>query len=304
MTIEDGILDPAHDDDTNVEHAGAAGLAKPDENPDDAKADELKVSEDGNVAEHKGVKYVRQEALHNERKERQRLAQTLAELDPVMPEFEAFLQQRNNRQQATVERTRESVGRQSDYSVDELEGFAVTRGYYKDDNTTPDLNRAARELDILSGISRRQAASAVRPVAEQSIRERANLARERARGSKFVDGQPVAEDKYMEAAISTLGDEHMADPNVANLVQVIAAGLQHLDQRKNGTAGRTHTSSSGHREPMFVEGGSGRFDGNDGEMSALDVAAARARGKSPEQWAKLSKQVNASKKNSAVLDEA
>jgi len=39
-------------------------------------------------------------------------------------------------------------------------------------------------------------------------------------------------------------------------------------------------------------------------MSALDVPAARARGKSPEQWAKLSKQVNASKKNSAVLDEA
>ena len=106
----------------------------------------------------------------------------------------------------------------------------------------------------------------------------------------------------MNAAMEALGDDYLQDPNVANLVQVVAAGLEYLDQRKTG-AGRRPTRSAGGREPMYLERSTGRYDGDEGELSSLDIAAARARGKSPEQWAKLSKQINKGTRTSAVLEE-
>jgi hypothetical protein len=296
MSVDDGVLDPAHSDDGGLENAGVAGIPKPDAND----KPELKVSEDGNVAEYGDKKYVRQEALHQERQERQKLAATLAELDPLMPEFNEFLKQRTGRRDAQVDRARQSLGGgTSDYTEDELQGFAINRGYFAEDGQTPDLRRAQTELDIISGISRRQAHNAVRPVHEDSIRTRANTNRNRVRGNNFVDGQPVAGEKYVNAAINALSDEQLADDNVANLVQVIAAGLESLDNRKNGRVSRTR----GGREPMFVEGSSGRFDGDTGELSGLELAAARARGKTPEQWAKMSKAVNTSKRDSAILED-
>jgi hypothetical protein len=118
-----------------------------------------------------------------------------------------------------------------------------------------------------------------------------------------VDGQPIAEQKYIDAAATSLGDDLMADPEVARLAQVVAAGLEYLDARKSGTLGRGRAGGGrrGSGEPMMVERSTGRFDGDTGEMSDLDRAAARARGKSPEQWQKMSKAVN--KATSAVLEE-
>lgn len=301
MSVDDGILDPAHDPDSGVENVGVAGIAKPEQKD---TPDEFKVSDDGNVAEHKGLKYVRQEALHQERQERQKLADTLRQLDPVMPEFEEFLKQRNGRQESTVDRARQSArgGADKAYTDDELEGFAITRGYYGQDGTTPDLNRAQKELDIISGISRRQAREEVAPVTRSTTQERARLNREKARAATFVDGQPIASQQYIDAALQSLDDTMMADPNVANIAQIIAVGLETLDQRKNGTARRSGGQRSS-REPMMVERPGGRPDDGDVEMSGLSIAAARARGKSPEQWAKLSKQVNTARRNSAVLED-
>jgi hypothetical protein len=291
MSVEDGVLDPAHGE----ESMGAAGIAKPE-----ADKPEIKVSEDGNVAEHNGVKYVRQEALHQERQRAQKLADTLSALDPVMPEFKEFLEQKHARRGATVDRAARGNGGSDDYSQDELEGFAITRGYYKDDNTTPDTSRAQKELDIISGISRRQVGKAVAPVAAGTTREQARVNRERAIGNRFVDGRPVADEKYMRAALDTLGEDQIADPNVANLAQVVAAGLEYLDQRKNGTSTRGRRGG----EPMFTERGTGRYDTDAGDdVSPLSAAAARARGKTPEQWAKLSKQVNKTDRGSALLEE-
>jgi hypothetical protein len=295
LTVENGVLDPAHEEE---EIAPIAGIARK-EAGGTKDGDEFHVSEDGNVADHKGVKYVRQAALTEERAERQKLATTLAALDPVMPQFQEFLKQRNNRDQAQVDRARGDS--RSDYSADELNGFAITRGYYKADNTTPDTARAGKELDIIAGISNRQAARAVKPVTDSTARESARMNKERAMGAKFVDGENVAQDKYMTAALATLGDDQLADPNVANLVQVVAAGLEYLDHRKNGTLPSSRRGRGG--EPMMVERGTGRYDrDNEEEGSALSRAAARARGKTPEQWSKLSKQVNAPRRNSANLE--
>ncbi len=42
---------------------------------------------------------------------------------------------------------------------------------------------------------------------------------------------------------------------------------------------------------MYLEGSRGRFDGDTGELSNLELAAARARGKSPADWAKTAAKV-------------
>jgi hypothetical protein len=295
MSIEDGILDPAHADDGGVENAGVAGIPKPELKPE---SDELKVSEDGNVAEHKGVKYVRQEALHQARTEAKQLRDTLAALDPVMPEFEQFLKVKNNRQ-AAVREAAASDGEQDDDAY--LSEVATALGYF-DETNQPDLRRAQAHLNVTRRESTRVVKREVEPDRKQSKAESARVNRERARGNKFVDGQPVAEEKYLNAAFESLGDDFLADSGVANLAQIVAAGLQYLDERKNGVSRR---AGPARREPMMVEGSTGRFDGDDGELSGLEMAAARARGKSPEQWAKLSKQVNANTRgrNTAVLEE-
>lgn len=278
---DDVVLDPAHADSGGVETA-VAGIAKPD-----AQADpEIKVSEDGNVAEHKGVKYIRQEALHQERQARQQAQQRLKEyeerLTPLIPEINEYIQTKQNRQ----DRARQAhLGGNDDPEY--LDEIALAMGAY-DQQNQPDRARAQIQLNIMRKEAERAAAKAVEPVAAYTKADRAAANRERARGNKFSDGKPVAAEKYINTALEALGDEHLADPNVANLAQVVAAGLEYLDHRRNGTL----PGRGGKREPMHTEGGGYRGDFDTGSMSSFDLAAARARGKTPEQWAKLVHAVN------------
>jgi hypothetical protein len=287
-TPQEDILDPAHRDDGGITNVGAAGIVPPE--PRET------VTPDGNILERDGHRYVREEALHNERQERQRLAKTIAALEPVMPDFEVFLKNRQDRSAAVVGRTSLPAG-ERDYSDDELEGIAQTRGYYLNDGVTPDLKRAEAELNIMIRVADRRASRQMRPMAEQSTADRAASNRANALSSKFVDGEPIADPRYIQAAFDALPKEYTSDPNVANITQVIAMGLEYADMRRNGTLRR----GRGGRDPMMVERGSGRMDGGGGEISDLDRAAARARGKSPEDWAKMTKAVGSSR--SGILED-
>jgi hypothetical protein len=287
-TPQEDILDPAHRDDGGVTNVGAAGIVPPE--PQET------VTPDGNILERDGHRYVREEALHNERQERQRLSKTVAALEPLMPELEEFLKGKQARQNAVVGRVSAPSG-DRDYSDDELEGLAITRGYYQQDGVTPDLKRAESELNILTRVADRRAARQMRPLSEQTTADRAASHRSQAMNAKFVDGEPIADPKYLQAAFDALPKEYTADPNVANITQVIAMGLEYADMRRNGTFRR----GRGGRDPMMVERGGGRIDSGGGEMSELDRAAARARGKSPEGWAKMTKAVGGSR--SGVLED-
>lgn len=292
---DDQILDPAHDPNAG-ENLGAAGLGRPDDKKDDKP---YKMTDDKNIVEVDGVKYVRGEALHNERQARQKAEAILAELDPVLPEFNEFLKTKEQRKAATRDTVVRDTGGDKD-DEDYLQEVATALGFYTETNE-PDLRRAQAHLNITRREAGRVTDKRVRPVEENSARDRARANKERIRGQKFVDGQPIAEDRYLEAAHNALPEEYLADPQVAALTQIIAAGLQHLDERKNGTARRGGGQRRQTGEPMLVERGTGRYDGDDGEnISALDAAAARARGKTPEQWSKISKAVNSSR---AALDE-
>jgi hypothetical protein len=265
--------------------AAAAGDTKP----------EFKASDDGNFVEVGGRKYVREEALHGERTKAQNYAKTLQQLEPLMPEFEQFLETRKGGRSATVDRA--TRGGDSDYSDDELTGYAITRGYYGEDNK-PDTKRAKDDLDIMTAIADRRATRAVKPLAEGTARDRARDNTERALSKTFVDGEPIAEQKYIQAAFQSIPEEMRADEGISDVMMLVAAGLQALDDRK---AGRTR--GRGGREPMFREGGSGRVDRNESTLDALDQAAARARGKSPEAWARLNKVVGGTSMGGTILDE-
>lgn len=285
----DDILDPAHDPNDTGTNMGAAGLGGK-ETPAAEKKEETpdwKVSGDGNIVERGDRKYVDERALHEARSKNRELSETLAKLDPVMPEFEEFLKTREQRRDSAARRG--GAGEQDDKEY--LEEVAAALGFY-DEANAPDLRRAQAHLNITRRESKREAERVTRPEQERNTRDRADVNRQRARGARFKDGQPIAEERYLEAALKSLPDEYMADPNIANITQVIAAGLEYLDRRANGDF-RSGGRGTGRREPMHVEGGRGRVDGDsEHNLSDLDIAAARARGKTPEQWAKLAGRVN------------
>lgn len=270
-------IDP-HDDGTPTETVVAGrpdgGEAKPD----------FKVTEDGNIVEVGGRKYYNEGALHAERERASNYAKTLNQLQPLMGEFEEFLAQKQGGRRATVDRATRTADT-GDYSDDELEGYAITRGYY-DQNNKPDTKRAKDDLDIMTAIADRRASRAVKPVADSTTRDRARENTERALSHTFVDGEPIADQKYIKAAFDALPDEFKADQNTSNMMLVVAAGLEALDARRTGRGRR-----SGRGEPTFREGGgNSRGTGGD-ELDGLSRAAARARGRSVEDWGKMERTV-------------
>lgn len=288
---DDQILDPAHDPNDTGTNMGAAGL-KPG-GADDKKEERPapKVSEDGNVLELDGKKYVTEAALHEARGKAREYAETLSRLDPVMPEFEEFLKTRENRRTAATERAAAGDPDEKEY----LQEVATALGFF-DETNQPDLRRAQAHLNITRREAKRETERSVRPLTESTTRDRADVNRSKAKQARFLDGKPIASDKYLDAAIKALPDEYMADPNIANITQVIAAGLEYLDMRKNGELGGSRGEARSRREPMFTERGSG-YRGEETELSDLELAAARARGKTPEQWAALSRKINSSGKS-------
>lgn len=284
---DNDILDPAHADDL----PGVAGMAQPDARlPGQQTSEEWKASDDGNVVERGGQKYVRAEALHEEREARKALSATLARIEPLVPEIAEFLQQKQNRNNANIER----VSRPSDdnyASEDELRGLAIVRGYLKADGVTPDLDRANTELGLMARIADRSAARHVGPVQQDSVRNHADANYREALGRKFSDGEPIADQKYLEQVFNNVPPDQRADPAVAQMLEVVAAGMQALEDRK---AGRPRGGAR--REPTFREGSSGRIGGSGSgdALDALDAAAARARGKTPEQWSKMTKSISGS----------
>lgn len=265
--MEDDILDPAHSDTVVV-----AGHPDPLPQPDTRI-----LTEDGNLVEHNGRRYVPEEALKGERSARQQLASTLNRLEPVLPEFEEYLANKRSGNVAAQQRTAPAA--------EELAGYAQLRGYFKSDGT-PDTVRARADLDFMDSRVDTRARAIVKPVEEMSAKERARANRIAAGNAQYVDGQPIAGATYLDAAYNALPPELAADGNISNLVQVIAAGLQSLDERKTGKSSRP-----ARREPMYLEGSRGRYDGDTGELSNLELAAARARGKSPTEWAKTAAKV-------------
>lgn len=261
--------------DPHGENVGAAGIATP-ETP---ATPDVVVSEDGNQITRGEHKYIRAEALQQERARRQEAERVLGQLEPVLPEFQEFLQNKRGNRQGAVREAAQPAG--EDYTEDELKAVAELNRYYSDDGATLDLTRARQALDLMSRISDRRVSRAVEPVVRTTAADRAARNRQEALSQQYVDGAPIADAAFVEQAFNALPPELVADPGVAKIVQIVAAGMEYLDKRRTGKIGTG-------REPQFSEGSTGRFNGNNGRgLSAFALRAAQARGYTPEQWAKM-----------------
>lgn len=247
------------------------------ETPVAPAAPKFELTDDGNQVKYGERTFVTQEALRQAREEARTLRDEFKKLEPVIPEFEEFIRGKQARQAA--QRT-QAAPREDEYTDDELDGFASVSGFYTQDNQ-PDRNRARQAMDVMSRLADRKAQKYIDPLRSSTEADRAARNRQEAKGRQFVDGQPLADQRFIDAAFDGLPTALAADPNVGNLAQVLAVGLQTLEERKNGTGRHAR------REPVFSEGGRGRYNEVDGNLSQFALAAARARGKSPEDWAKL-----------------
>lgn len=236
----------------------------------------FKITDDKNQVTVGDATYIRAEALHQERQARQQLQQQVDGIAPYVEEFNEFLTQKQARTSAAAARVAPPSG--NDPDREELEGVATIRGYY-DAEGKPDLARARQDLAFMDRYVEARVGRAIAPVARTASEERAFRNRESAKGRQFVDGRPLVDAKYVDQAFDALPPELAADPNVANIVQVIAVGLEQLDARKSGRA-------TARREPVFSEQSRGRYDAEPGALSQFDIRAAQARGISQADWAK------------------
>lgn len=290
----DTVLDPAHAD--NDDLPAVAGAPPRGGTSPTAGTPEWEITEDGNQVKHGGRTYVTQEALHAERQRAQHAVATLKQIEPHVPEFVQYLEQKQHGQRATVARAAAPSGGDQ-WSDDELKGMAITRGYYRVDNQ-PDTERARYELDLMARIADRSAQKAVGPVQQLSTQDRAAVNYANALNHKFVDGEPVADEKFIRAAFDALPPEYRADKSIADITTVIAAGLQALDERQSGRSRR------GSREPDFREGATGRSRNTTSDaIDAFDSAAARASGKTPEQWKAIQKSFGGDSGGGRILED-
>lgn len=241
-------------------------------------APELVISEDGNQITRGERKYLPAEAVQNERRARQEAERVLSQLEPVLPEFQEFLRNKQGGRQAAVREAAGPTG--EEYTDDELKAVAELNRYYTEDGQSLDLTRARQSLDLMSRISDRRVSRAVEPVRQSTAADRATRNRQEALSRQHVDGAPVADAAFIQQAFDALPADLAADPSVANLVQVIAAGMEYLDKRKTGKIGVG-------REPQFLEGSTGRLNSGGGRgLSAFAQRAAQARGLTADQWEK------------------
>lgn len=237
---------------------------------------QFELTEDGNQVKVGGKTYLIDAAVRQEREQNRVLKQQLAALEPLLPEFQEFVENKRNGRNATVARTAEP---DSEYTDDELKGVAIAYGMYTDAGEL-DLARARQSLDVTGRVAEARARRIVEPVARQTALTQAQRNREAARSRTFDDGRPVADARYLDQAFDALPPDLAADPQVGNLVQVLAAGLEYLDARKAGKIGSS-------REPQFSEGSRGTLASTPQALSGFSRIAAQARGKTPEQWSKL-----------------
>lgn len=271
-------LDP-HDNGTTV----VAGMDTTGGNTQTPPVDpEIRVSEDGNQITRGDRKYLPAEAVQSERQRRQEAERVISQLEPLMPEFNEWLTNRRSGRDASV---REAQGPTpsaggDDYTTDELKAVAHLNNYFTEDGQSLDLTRARQALDIMGRVSERRTRQIVEPVARATAADRASRNVEDAISRQYVDGAPIADRSYVTQAFGALPPELAADASVANLVQVVAAGLEYLDKRRTGKLGSS-------REPQYTEGSTGRFNGDGGRgLSNFAQRAAQARGLSNEEWAK------------------
>lgn len=248
------------------------------------EAPEFKITDDKNQVTVGDTKYIRAEALQQARAETQQLRGIVDQIAPYQSEFAEFLNNKRSSRESAVRQA--APASDADYSDDDLKGIATLNNYYTEDGQTLDLGRARQALDVMTRIADRRTARAIEPVARTSAAERASRNRQEALSRQYVDGAPIAAPEFIQQAFDAIPAEYAADPNVANLVQIVAMGLEYAARRKDGKI-------NSRLEPQHSEGGTGMLPGaNPRGLTQFGSRAAQARGYTAEQWQKQGEKLN------------
>lgn len=111
-----------------------------------------------------------------------------------------------------------------------------------------DIARARRQLDRLDKRAAAMAERAVGPIRQNTAQQTSAAHRVQAKGVALPDGTKFATEESVEQAFSLLPVELTADPKVAAIIPLIAAGL---DRAKGKTPGRAVAREDS--EPLITE---------------------------------------------------
>jgi hypothetical protein len=110
-----------------------------------------------------------------------------------------------------------------------------------------DIARARRQLDRLDARAAKMAEQAVGPIRQNNAQQVSAQHRTQAKGVTLQDGTKFATDESIDQAFSMLPAELTADPKVAAIIPLIAAGL---DRAKGKTL---RAASRDESEPLLTE---------------------------------------------------
>jgi hypothetical protein len=116
-----------------------------------------------------------------------------------------------------------------------------------------DVARARRQLDFFDRRAAAQAERAAAPLRQSAAQQISAQHKQQAKGVTLSDGTKFATDESIEQAFSILPAELTADPKVAAIIPLIAAGL---DRAKGKGVTRAQVPEYG--EPLVTESPAGR----------------------------------------------
>lgn len=228
------------------------------------------------------------------------LAKRLKELEPIAARSQEIEQQlttaqpvinailSNPRLRAEALRIASGVGtRPSNTATDQPDddeealGHAEDYGMYLADQVTPDVARARRALNRISGITGRQTDERIRPLAGGMLGQRAENNLQRAMQETDAEGVPWATEESIREVVNDLGGntQLLADPKV---IQVVIQSAIGRDRQK----GRTPKAAA---EPLYLERQGGSRRPAEERLSSTERAALAKVGLTEEEYKASSK---------------
>jgi hypothetical protein len=168
-----------------------------------------------------------------------RMAETDERLNTVQPIINAILSNPKLRAEAL----RIANGTSTSHSTTEqptsdedpdAAAFAEIQGYYLADNTTPDLTRARRALDILDKRHGRQTDERIRPLAGVTLGQKADSNIRAVIAQTDDDGVPLATEESIREVVAQFGNDGqamLANPAIVNVVLESAIGRDKIKKR-------------------------------------------------------------------------
>lgn len=249
---------------------------------EESEEEELETSEEGgDEGEGKAKGGDPAKALAQERNKRKELSRKLKEVEeqfgklkPLADEYQQLLPYLPQLLQAAGRGGNGRAPEQSGQPDQEaLELAAALK--LEDDEGKPDASKARALISYMDKRVGAHIHSGTAGIRRESASVAVNQIRERAYKATDKEGKLFARKEFIDKVFSQVPPEALLNPDNAVAALIMARGL--------GGAG-----DASQDEPLHVEGGGGRIKSKPAPLTDLEKSIATLRGKSPQEWQKLS----------------